>query len=95
MLYKHLHGQMGLTSQEPGWEGLEIDQAGFRGLTCHANVRGSCERACFEQGGYKHKMVYTQGTVEYISMPSDVIAFESAPPDEAGFHAAIMFEDKS
>ena len=75
--YWHRSGRFSLTESEEAWRHLEIaDRNGFCGLSCSTLVRASREASCFNEDGMLVKVNYG-GQIEYESVQSDVICFES------------------
>jgi len=94
LMYWHRSGKFGLEVLDPNWRGIEeSDENGFRGLTCCAIVKGTCEAANFpDDRGYAMRVQYTKQE-EYVSHECDVIAFESLPSDDTGMHSAVLCEN--
>ena len=83
--YKNLHGDMSLALADPAWAGLEqADRTGFCGLTSAAPVLAFDDPGCFTPEGFAIEI-----NTKYKPVDSDVVCFESAPPDDHGAHEAV------
>jgi len=93
-LYINLRGAHGLEVDDPAWSQLEVpDASGFRGLISNAVVKGESDPRNFSELGFCARETYVNNLVKYEVQNSDVVCFESAPADENGLHAAVMFGD--
>ena len=98
MLYCHLRGPASLVEEDENWLNLlKADETGFRGLTAMGLVTATNIRQNFTPEGFairlKHGLrIYynVHDATPYVAMDSPVVAFESAPTDAHGAHAAVM-----
>lgn len=91
ILYRPLYGDNGsLVDVDPLWNDIESsDSTGFCGLCSLAAVRSDASPHRFKKEGMNLWSVKYQ-RLEPADSP--VVAFESSPEDEEGYHAPIMFE---
>ena len=67
--------------------------AGPVSLTSSSVVKAECDTQCFLPDGFAVRNTYVGGQVVHEFVNADVVCFESAPADEEGLHAAVMFGD--
>ena len=91
-VYAPLSGRSwGLITSDPGWHDIERpDQTGFCGLTSSAVTIVECNPRCFSPKGFSLCLMTYRGDFVYESADSDVVCFDSMPPDEHGMHEPLM-----
>jgi hypothetical protein len=94
---KGLHG---LADADPRWLRIEEpDATGFKGMTTHGAMRlQPALEQLYSPDGIKLPGFYSGGTIDYRTMESTVVCFESAPSEDHGrvLHSAVLgFLDNS
>ncbi|KAJ1433195.1 hypothetical protein B484DRAFT_429616 [Ochromonadaceae sp. CCMP2298] len=88
-VYRALLGDHSLSYDDPAWNQLEIpDSTGFRGLCSLSIVRAGANIRAFSPGGMRTWI----SSQDFIIADSPIVAFESSPENEQGYHAAVALE---
>lgn len=92
LIYRTLCGPTSLAEDDPLWLSIETpDSTGFCGVCSLSVVRGDAHPGRFRPEGMTVYSITEQG---YVPVDAAVVAFESHPEDEQGYHAAVMLERK-